>query len=97
MLAGLGVESEPSSGKEKTLTGGIHPSARERGREEEAGRAGDTGPGRRSWAARRERGSEARPTGPCGRRRKGRLGLGCKEEKKEEKEKKREEDGPGPK
>jgi hypothetical protein len=30
---------------------------------------------------------EARPAGPCGRRRKGGLGLGCKGKKREEKEK----------
>jgi hypothetical protein len=31
--AGLGLESEPGSGREKAPTGGTHPSAREKGKE----------------------------------------------------------------
>jgi hypothetical protein len=42
---GLGLESEPITGKGTVPIGGTHLSARERGREEEAGRAGKVGRG----------------------------------------------------
>jgi hypothetical protein len=99
--AELELESEFGSGKKTALTGGVHLSAREGGRGEEAGRAG--GLGRRSrlcgggrkkevgWAyageeKEKKEGQLGRAGGEEGEE-KGQDGLGRKEEKIEKKEK----------
>jgi hypothetical protein len=53
--AGLGIESEPCSGKETAPTGGVRLSASERGRGKEVGRMGEVGPGRKNRLGRAER------------------------------------------
>jgi hypothetical protein len=55
---GLGLESNPVTGKGTGSTGAAHPSARERGREEEVGRAGKVGRGGAAGPREREREEE---------------------------------------
>jgi hypothetical protein len=76
---GLGLESDPVAGKGTGLTGGTHPSAREKGEGGKSGSRGESGPGRLLAGRAREReGEERRPARPCGRERKGRLAPGHK-------------------
>jgi hypothetical protein len=92
MSAGLGLESEPGSGKEKVPTGGTHLPAGGRGKRGRSRPRGKAGPGR-SWAARWER--EKRGTGQLGRaegdkkKKKSQVGPGCKEKRREGKRKER--------